>query len=442
MVTYFPELAARVLQQVEDLPEMYGDFDFSATPERFTTDPNVKSALPSRRGDRQAYLDNPRLVELARTSLYLADVPADRIAALSEKYSVTELVGLIRRACKRGIESVPDAPTELADLLAVMETKPDWIDYALVEKGAARARVSAGLIAPFVTRGAFIATFTNTYAALPMTITGALSGPRAAHRVNETTAYFAVTTLPRALERFGPGFEATAMVRVMHSMVRYNALKRSTDRNGRRRTWDASIYGLPIPQLDQLPAGMIGPYLIALRALKNGRDFTEGERAMVEFYRYRCFLLGLPEELLPANPEGIVNMFHIRGATLRDGFDDDCRKLVASTMNAYLRPADGLFDRIADSVEKSYSKVAFCAAFCDNNRKAATDMGVDISLRDYARIAATGPFIAGRLIAVALASRQPMLQEVTNRYLTGQVRHRLDVYGIPEYVTDRREYAH
>ena len=87
-------------------------------------------------------------------------------------------------------------------------------------------------------RGAFIATFTNTYAALPMALTGALSGKRAARRVNETASFFAVTTLPGALDRYGPGFEAAAMVRLMHSMVRYNALKRSDK-------WDAAIYGMP-----------------------------------------------------------------------------------------------------------------------------------------------------------------------------------------------------
>jgi len=105
---------------------------------------------------------------------------------------------------------------------------------------------SAALLAPFSTRGAFVATFTNTYAALPMALTGALSGKRAARRVNETASFFAVTTLPGALDRYGPGFEAAAMVRLMHSMVRYNALKKSDK-------WDTAIYGMPVPQVDRCP---------------------------------------------------------------------------------------------------------------------------------------------------------------------------------------------
>lgn len=441
MVTFYPDLWDRVLRQSDELPEVYGDFDFTVLPERFTTDPDVKSALPSSRGDRAAYLADPELVELTRVATFLADVPADRVAALSAHYSVSELIGVIRRVCQEGVENVPEAPAEIGELLATMEVKPDWIDFDLVERGAEHSRLDAALVSPFITRGAFIATFTNSYAALPMTITGALSGTRAAHRVNETTAFFSVTTLPGALERFAPGFEATVMVRVMHSMVRYNALRHRTG-NSRRQAWDASVYGLPIPQVDQLPAGMIGPYLTAVKALRGKRGFTRSERAMVEFSRYRCFLLGLPEELLPSDPQGIVDMFHVRAATLRYGFDDACRTLVSSTMDAYLRPTDTVFDQLADAVEKSYSKIAFCAAFCDGDQKQAAAMGVDISPVDYARIAATGPFLVGRLLTVNAARRRPELRRLANRYLTAQVLHRLRIYGIPEYTTDHREYAH
>ena len=95
------------------------------------------------------------------------------------------------------------------------------------------------------------------------------------------------------------------MVRLMHSMVRYNALNRST-------RWDQARYGIPIPQVDQMPAGMIGPALTAGRALRAKRGFTDDERATIETARYRCYLLGLPEELLPTDPEGITRVFLAR----------------------------------------------------------------------------------------------------------------------------------
>lgn len=290
-------------------------------------------------------------VELITTATWLGDVVSDSYAALMGQYSVSSLIGMLKQACRHGVDAVPDAPPELAAFIADMEATPDWLDMDLVRKGAEHSRLPMALLAPFVVRGAFIATFLNTYAALPMALTGALSGKRAAGRVNETTSFFAVTTLPGALDRHGPGFEAAAMVRLMHSMVRFNALKRSPK-------WDVSIYGLPIPQIDQMPAGMINLFVLAMDARRQKRtEFTPSERAQVEFTRYRCVLLGLPEEMLPTTPDEIIRVFSARAALLRDDFDDStCGELVRSTMAAYLRQENTLSERIADAVEKSYSK--------------------------------------------------------------------------------------
>ncbi|GEE00320.1 hypothetical protein nbrc107696_07660 [Gordonia spumicola] len=436
MTTYFPHLAETVHSQRDRLPAVYGDFDFDAVPERFTTDPAVESALPRRVAAREPFLDDPELVELMKTATFLGDVPADAYAALSASHSMKQLIGMLTRACRHGVDAVADAPAELTAFIDDLEATPDWIDMSLVADGARRARVEAALLSPFITRGAFIATFTNTYAALPMALTGALSGARAAHRVNETTSFFALTAMPGALDRFGPGFEAAAMVRLMHSMVRFHALTKSDK-------WDAAVYGLPVPQVDQMPAGLIGMYLQAQRVIRDGRTtFTSGERALVEFARYRCFLLGLPEELVPSEPHDIVRAFHGRAAVLRHGFDDEtCGRLVRSTMAAYLRPSDSRFDRMADAVERSFSALAFTIAFCGGNRTAAAGMGVELGLSDVARIAATGPFIVGRYLAVRAGNRIPMLRDPIDRYLVRLLAKRLVTYGKPEFTSDAATYT-
>ena len=322
MVAYYPELAQRVRSQRDLQPDLYGDFDFDQQPDRLATEPGVDSALPTWVADREPILEDDRVTELISTATMLGDVVADPYAALMNTYSVTQLIDMLKRACREGIEEVPEAPPELAAFIAAMEAAPEWIDFDLVREGARQERIPAALLAPFITRGAFIATFTNSYAALPMALTGALSGRRAARRVNETASFFAVTALPGALDRYGPGFEAAAMVRLMHSMVRYNALKKSDK-------WDVAIYGMPVPQVDQMPAGMIGQYLLAQKVRQQGRtEFTAEERAVVEFARYRCFLLGLPEELLPAEPADIIHVLHARSALLRHGFDSICHDLV------------------------------------------------------------------------------------------------------------------
>jgi hypothetical protein len=435
MVTYYPELARRVRSQRDLQPALYGEFDFDRPPDRLATEPDVDSALPTWVADRAPILEDDRVLELISTATMLGDVVADPYAALMSTHSVAGLIDMLKTACRDGIEAVPDAPPELESFIGAMEATPGWIDFDLVREGARQERIPAALLAPFITRGAFIATFTNTYAALPMALTGALSGKRAARRVNETASFFAVTTLPGALDRYGSGFEAAAMVRLMHSMVRYNALKKSDK-------WDTAIYGIPVPQVDQMPAGMIGQYLLARKARQQGRtEFTAEERAAIEFARYRCFLLGLPEELLPAEPADIIHVMHARSALLRHGFDDICRELVQGTMAAYLRPDTTLFDRCAEAVEKSFSKLTFVRTFCGNDRDVAQAMGVSLGSTDLVRVALTAPFIIGRFTAVQQASRLPVLRDITDAYVIALLKLRLATYGKPEFTSDAAHYT-
>jgi len=435
VVTYYPDLARRVRSQRDLQPALYGDFDFDRQPDRLATEPDVDSALPTWVADRAPILEDDRVLELISTATMLGDVVADPYAALMDMHSVAQLIAMLKTACREGIDAVPEAPPELVSFIAAMEATPEWIDFDLVREGARQERIPAALLAPFITRGAFIATFTNTYAALPMALTGALSGKRAARRVNETASFFAVTTLPGALDRYGPGFEAAAMVRLMHSMVRYNALKKSDK-------WDKAIYGMPVPQVDQMPAGMIGQYLLARKARQQGRtSFTAEERAAVEFARYRCFLLGLPEELLPAKPADIMHVLHARSALLRHGFDDICRELVQGTMAAYLRPDTTLFDRCAEAVEKSFSKLTFVRTFCGGDSEIAEAMGVSLGPTDLVRVALTAPFIFGRFTAVSQASRIPLLRDIVDAYVIALLKLRLATYGKPEFTSDAAHYT-
>jgi ER-bound oxygenase mpaB/B'/Rubber oxygenase, catalytic domain len=432
---YYTELAQRVRSQRDVLPEVYGDFDFDRRPDRLATEPDADSALPAWVADREPILDDARVVELISTTTMLGDVVADPYAALTKTHRVSELNQMLKKACREGIEAVPEAPPELASFIASMEATPAWIDVDLVREGARQERIPAALLAPFTMRGAFVATFTNTYTALPMALTGALSGKRAARRINETSSFFAVTALPGALDRYGPGFEAAAMVRLMHSMVRYNALKRSDK-------WDVATYGLPVPQVDQMRAGMINQYALARKALQEGRsEFTSDERAAVEFARYRNFLLGLPEELLPSQPADIIHLMHARSALLRNGFDATCEELVSGSMEAYLRPGTTMFDRCANAVEKSFSKRMFVRTFCNGDRDVARARGVSYGPADQVRVALTTPFIVGRFTAVSHADRIPALRNITDAYIIRLLKRRLATYGKPEFTTDAAHYT-
>lgn len=431
-------LEARVAAQGERLPDMYGKVDFSITPERFAGKLDDKS-MQLNDGDRAArerLLSNPETVARARAYTMLGDATADAYAALMPKYGFRPLVSMLTQACDKGVENVPDAPPELVAFIREMEATPDWIDMSLIEEGARVSRNPTANLAPFVVRGAFVATFLNKYSALPMALTGTLSHETAVRRIKETASFFTTTSLPGALNRFGTGFKAAAMVRLMHSMVRFNIL-----RSG--RTWDVNTFGIPVPQVDQMPAGTIAVFLLAFKLIREGRtEFTPAERAFVEFNRYRCWLLGLPEELLPTTPQGIYDAMVVYSGTLRDGYDDEtCGALVRATMAAYFPSDKSIKSRIFNALERAFARVYFNRAFLRGDKTGkAKMMGVELRPYDMPLFIALGLFIFGREKLYALALRIPGLRDATDRRLIKKIDKLLIEYGHAEYTTDASKY--
>src|ERR1700691_6058581 len=331
MNTSITELTAADANQAAQIPSMYGRVDFSITPERFTVAPGDETEIaPEFAQRRPELLANKERVALIKAYTMHGDPVADAYAALIPQHGFQHLVTMLQDVCDHGLESVPTAPPELVRFIRDMEQFPAWLDATLIERGARIERNAFAHSAPFIIRGGLIATFMNKYAALPMVLTGGMSKGSAAHRVNETAIFFTQTVMPDVLDRHGAAFKAAAMVRLMHSMVRFNILSRG-DR------WDVKIDGIPIPQVDQMPAGLISIFVIARKALRQGRTaFTPVERASAELARYRSFLLGLPKDLLADTPQGIVDIMLTRFATLRKGFDDTCRALVHATMTTDL----------------------------------------------------------------------------------------------------------
>jgi hypothetical protein len=430
------ELRAKVASQREKLPALYGDVDFSIKPERFADEAVITGPDKSRNDHlRPEIMKNVGLVERMRAYTMLGDTVADAYAALMPKYGFKKTVSMLTEACERGVETIADAPPELVSFIRAMEATPDWVDMKLVEEGARQSREDSANYSPFVIRGAFIATFMNKYSALPMALTGTLSNETAGRRVKDTASFFITSVLPGALERYGPGFKAAAMVRLMHSMVRFNALKRSN-------MWDVKTFGIPIPQVDQMPAGLIGTFLLAFKITGQGRfHYTEVERARVELARYRCFLLGLPEELLPETPKEMVEVMMMYDQTLRKGFDDKtCGELVRATLAAYLPADEKLGSRIFDRIERSFSKIFFLLSFLAGDKKKAEAMGVKIGARDWAVFVACSLFIGVRKGLYAIAARTPGLRQATDRMLVRKLNQMLKDYGHAEFTSDHATY--
>jgi hypothetical protein len=429
-------LQERVRAQKTRVPAIYGNVDFSAVPERFSDMPGDATSLSGRyASQRSRLLADRERIDFMRAYTMMGDAVADAYAARMREFGFRQLVDMLVQACDHGVENVTDAPEELVDFIRDMERLPGWLDMGLVEEGARLDRNAAANLGPFIIRGAFIATFMNKYAALPMAITNTLSSDTAARRVRETATFFSTSVLPGALERFGPGFKSAAMVRLMHSMVRANVMRRPKD-------WDVGVYGIPIPQVDQMPAGLIAIFLMSFEIVEKGRTcFTPSERARVELARYRCFLLGLPEDLLADTPQGIVDLMTARGGTLREGYDDStCGELLRATMAADMRPDASLRSRIYERFERSFSKLFFVRNFMAGNREKASAIGVSLTRSDVAFAAVAGLYVYGRMKLYGLAAHIPGLRQIADRRLVARLKAQLASYGHAEFTTDMARY--
>ncbi|MEE2732343.1 MAG: oxygenase MpaB family protein [Pseudomonadota bacterium] len=432
------DVQEKVRSQGQLIPSLYGGVDFTKVPMRFAGDEQDESCLPARQNERRkVMLKDVDRIDRYRAYTMLGDTVADAYAALSPEYGFRNLIGMLTTACEKGLKAVPNAPQELVNFINAMETIPEWLDMELVEEGARITRIQMGIQVPFVIRGVFISTFTNKYSGLPMALTGTLAGQSSARRIQETSSFFTTACLPGALERRGVGFRAAAMVRLMHSMVRFNLLTNS-------KRWDTAVYGIPIPQIDQMPAGMVPALLVARKAIKRkSKKFTQRERAVVEFCRYQSYLLGLPEELLPGTPEGIIEVIMTYFGTLRDGYDDEtCGALARATMEAY-RPQDkSLRSRIYNSFECSFSRVYFEWLFPGSGKGSmAKQMGIESGIMDYVRFFLVAIYLAPKVGFHLVASRLPILNRSADRILVRKINRLLVEYGHAEYTTDASQYT-
>jgi hypothetical protein len=435
MNTSIAELAKNVSAQAEQIPSMYGRVDFSIAPERFAVEPGAQTDLePEFAARRPELLANEDLVALIKAYTMHGDPVADAYAALIPAHGFGPLVKMLEDVCDRGLEKVPAAPPELVRFIQEMERFPARLDMKLIEQGARIERNTYAHVAPFIIRGGFIGTFMNKYTALPMALTGALSSKTAAHRVHETATFFTSTVMPGALDRYGDGFKAAAMVRLMHSMVRFNILSRG-DR------WDVKTYGIPIPQVDQMPVGLAPVFQLARKALRQGRTtFTPAERARVELAQYRCFLLGLPEDLVPDTPARVVDILLTRHATLRKEFDETCGGLVHATMTADLTLDRSLRGRFYTWLEHGVSKAYFVSKYMHGDRHAAAKVGVPVGVPDYVAAAAAGVLITATMAPYAIASHIPGISDAADRSLVRHLTKLLARYGHAEFTTNADAY--
>lgn len=193
---------------------------------------------------------------------------------------------LVERAQRDGIASVPDAPESLRALIEDFDRIPDWVDTELVEQGAAVWRRWAYALGAVGNAGT-MDTYTESWLALPLSLSGGYAGERALHRYMETSRWWLEVSQPGAVLQPGSAARAISLhVRIMHVSVRA--------RVAQHPEWDIERLGLPISQSAMMLTLLGGSVAPALGLTALGYITSPHEmRAVLHFNRYCGHLVGV-----------------------------------------------------------------------------------------------------------------------------------------------------
>lgn len=199
----------------------------------------------------------------------------------------------IKNPCKHFDNQALDA------LLQTVNNKPDWLRLDLLEQGAEFCRRvgPSGLLVlrNYCLMGGYESAAINK----PLIKTGALKNG-AAKRLTDTVDFWVKITGENALDIGGEGFQSVIKTRLYHAYARVSILKKSE--------WDNSKWGVPLNQWDML-ATNLGFSTVFMDGLKKlGCKPTEEEYiAVLHFWKYVGFLLGIPAEILPNNRKEAIS---------------------------------------------------------------------------------------------------------------------------------------
>jgi hypothetical protein len=234
---------------------------------------------------------------------------------------VADGAGLMRQAIAEGVEAVPDASEALVALFAELDSPPEWMDRDRCDRAAqhlVRQGREYGLV---LGAASLLAGAQNSVAGKPLTFTGRYASNAAVRSIEVGSWLMAVTT-PGGLGRYGPGFEQTVRVRMIHAHIRAH-LSRSD-------AWDAEGWGVPIPQ----------PYMaftlaefcsVALRAMAQlGARYRDDElEDIVHLWRCVGWLVGVDDDLLPVTLDDYAPIEDLY-ALASPGADEGDREFIAA----------------------------------------------------------------------------------------------------------------
>ncbi|BBY95507.1 hypothetical protein MGALJ_51760 [Mycobacterium gallinarum] len=236
---------------------------------------------------------DPELIDLIGQRLLERDeLGAALVAAMrSERDGDRVSMGQFKAALEHGVDAVPDCPGALREFFSAVERVPAWVDWDLMNEGAAAYRRLGTNAADVMLQLSLIGGYRFGGPTDLLVETGGLTGRTTVRRLAETQKWAVAVSQHDAMRRDGEGFKLTVHVRLMHALVNHQF-----ETNGR---WDIDQWGLPINQTDQAATlGLFnGALLLGIRLL--GVRVSKSESAAImHLWRYVGWLMGVDEDWL------------------------------------------------------------------------------------------------------------------------------------------------
>lgn len=242
-----------------------------------------------RAGFIQGKLIDEALAENYIRHTLIGDPDADALIAYLSTLSPEEAENWLRQGIEIGLDGLADAPDEVRDFFAKVETVPAWFDPQKVNKGcAAFHRHSTMFVGAFVA-GVLVEGFA-TLISKSFCITGRVID-QGVRRLKQNNLHLMEIMLPGGLERYGDGWKLSMRLRLIHARIRL-MLSHSQD-------WDTAAWGVPISAAHIGLATTVFSALLLKRVKSLGVNLSEEEReSFMMIWRYTGYLMGVPESIL------------------------------------------------------------------------------------------------------------------------------------------------
>jgi hypothetical protein len=310
-------------QQLKFLKELRDEIS-SDYPSRFMCD--IDKQFEESQGLRKL-LKNAELVSRkdilnVADSMLIGDPPMDRVVDWMFANGFSESKKIFDRAAADGINTIENPPQVMLDFFRLVEDTPAWVSDDVNDIGAECVSI-AGKMGSWVLRDISLAGGYRLSAVNQTLLeTGALA-KGAGKRLSETAKWWLSATRKGAMRKFAQGYVDTLQVRLIHSLVRRNIAK--------NKSWDASVYGLPINQSDMCITyhGFSIVYLIGVQVL--GVPLTSKQKtSLLELWKYISWLMGVDERFLSADEETLARDLYIHGLTQQGA--NETSKVLASAL--------------------------------------------------------------------------------------------------------------